>query len=108
MSGTIGLDSASLTKWITFTSVIVLIMVTNQVDGRSAELITAIKLFTPVQICRATCIRKYVPDDDKAVTCSNINNCAMCFDYCGSLYEKSNRIFEQMCTNITCVSYDLS
>lgn len=95
-----------ITKWITCTSIIVLIVLNDQAEGRSAEIVTATRTnsLTTVQLCRATCIRKYVPTSDNPEYCTKINNCAMCFDHCGSLDAKPKAIFEQMCSNITCVS----
>lgn len=92
--------------WITYTSIIVLIVLNDQVEGRSAETVTAIRTnsLTPVQLCRATCIRKYVSTSDIPENCTKINHCAMCFDHCGSLDAKPKAIFEEMCSNITCVS----
>lgn len=95
-----------ITMWITCTSIIVLIVLNDQVEGRSAEIVTAIRTnsLTPVQLCRATCIRKYVSTSANPENCTKINHCAMCFDHCGSLDAKPKAIFEQMCSNITCVS----
>lgn len=93
-------------KWITCTSIMVFIVLNDQVEGRSAEIVTATRTnsLTTVQLCRATCIRKYVPTSDDPENCTKMNHCAMCFDHCGSLDAKPKATFEKMCSNITCVS----
>lgn len=105
----IRVEISLIIKWITCTSIIVFIVLNDPVEGRSAEIVTATRTnsLTPVQLCRATCIRKYVPTSDNPENCTKINHCAMCFDHCGSLDAKPKAIFEQMCSNITCVSISI-
>lgn len=58
--------------------------------------------------CRLSCLNKFSVETDSSnvlpQSCSSINHCMMCWDFCETLYIQKRTIFKSMCTNPTCVS----
>lgn len=58
--------------------------------------------------CRATCLQKFLFDDENDVVpideCLKQSHCAMCWDFCQFLYKEKRSLFKAMCTDPICVS----
>lgn len=90
---------------------LMLIIRNNPVDGRTIRMSSYKDIMIPEAIveCRAACMNRFLFEMENALTgpsCHGDNNCAMCWDFCQTLFVEERHIFKSMCTNHTCVSFN--
>lgn len=92
-----------------FAMLIVLIVSDNRVDGRTVEMKSYKDIMnseTMVQ-CQSACIEYFLLNTENLVElpkCQEHSNCAMCFDFCETLFVVERQTFKSMCTSYFCVS----
>lgn len=92
------------------TFIVLFLLLIKNSDSRTIDKSSFKDIMIPDAVlqCRAACLEKFALQMDNAVTppnCHDINNCAMCWDFCGLLFVEERHIFKSMCTNHTCVSF---
>lgn len=97
-------------KSYTLIILLMFIIINDAVDCRTIDINSYKDIMMPEAIveCRAACLEKFNNDMNNGVTlpnCQDINDCAMCWDFCEFLFVEERHIFKLMCTNHTCVSF---
>lgn len=96
-------------KPCTLITLVILVLLNKSASGRTIELKNYRDVMIPNEIiqCRAACIDKFLLETDNMImlpNCHDHNNCAMCWDFCQTLFIEERHIFKSICTNHTCVS----
>lgn len=107
--GDISLNIRKQSAFCMLTVLFILILSTERVESRNIEMQNYRDVMIPEAIvqCRASCIKRFLFEVENMLTmpsCDDNSNCAMCWDFCQTLFIEERHIFKSICTNHTCVS----
>lgn len=107
------LNTRKQSEFCILTVALILILSTERVDSRTVEMQNYRDLMIPEAIvqCRASCIERFLFEVENMLTmpsCDGHSNCAMCWDFCQTLFIEERHIFKSICTNHTCVSFHIN
>lgn len=90
--------------------ILIAVLSADSVDSRTIEMENYNEIMIPEAIvrCRATCIDRFLFGMENmliAPNCRGHNNCAMCWDFCQTLFVVDRPIIKSICTNYTCVCF---